>query len=221
MAFYLDQPDPPQERNWAADHQIEPNENYLVAVTPLAPSDNAESYKSISSELYLHHPPSPGLSQNSNCNLWWLCTPWGGLYFSGIIPFLLWHWDNLMWFIIAHRLCSEILFVCNVYSRDFTLWSQDFRSKIFNQFSLLINNVWVLTANCKLVRIPQLFLLKLFQSWLVYLVFVLTIVRTLIIKTDPNPINIYNGHQTGSKLWPDLIIMWEILEGIWTMLQYK
>ena len=57
MAFYLDSPDPPQERSWAADHQIEPNENYLVAVTPLAPSDNAESYKSISSELYLHHPP--------------------------------------------------------------------------------------------------------------------------------------------------------------------
>ena len=57
MAFYLDRPDPPQERNWAADHQIEPNENYLVAVTPLATSDNAESYKSISSELYLHHPP--------------------------------------------------------------------------------------------------------------------------------------------------------------------
>ena len=59
MALYLDRPDPPQEGNWAADHQIAPNENYLVVVTPPATSDKAESYKSISSELYLHHPPSP------------------------------------------------------------------------------------------------------------------------------------------------------------------
>ena len=53
------------------------NENYFVA-----PSDNVESYKSISSELYLQRPPLPR-PQNSNCNLWWLCTPWGGwIYFS-------------------------------------------------------------------------------------------------------------------------------------------